>query len=216
IANHEQNAVSRDRLSEELSPDGRPLVALLPGSRFQEVKVMLPVMLSMSREFPEYRFVVGEAGSLPVEIYDELCLGYDVGRIRARTYDLLSVAYAAAVTSGTASLEAALFGVPLVIGYKAGYLSYHIARRIVKIRYIGLANLIMDKPVLKELIQGEYSTRNLIREMQRLLNDQEYRQRILRNLDELRECLGGPGASERAAHLIYDHLTDNSHSDALP
>lgn len=213
IASHHHKVEDSARLLTELSADGRPVVALLPGSRVQEVKVMLPVMLRMSKAFPEQRFIVGEASALPVALYDELCRGYDVGRLRARTYDLLSVATAAAVTSGTASLEAALFRVPLVIGYKAGFLSYQIARRIVKIRFIGLANLIMDRAVLKELIQGDYNTRNLKQEMARLLRDNEYRERILSDLDELREKLGGPGASQRAAKLVFGHLCENKMSD---
>jgi len=206
IARHRECQADPAALQREFSPDGRPVVALLPGSRLQEVRAMLPTMLEMSLRFPAYRFVVGEAASLPPGLYDQLCQGYPVQRVRSRTYELLSVAYAAAVTSGTASLEAALYKVPEVICYKAGYFSYQIARRIVKVRFIGLANLIMDRGILLELIQSDFNPTLLEQEMERLLHDDAYRKGILDDLEELRERLGGPGASARTAQLIVEHL----------
>lgn len=208
IRNYREEAPSKEAIREEFSPEGKPVVSLLPGSRKQEVGVMLPVMLGLSRDYPEYQFVVGEASSLEKSFYDEICAGYPVMRARSRTYDLLSVSHAAAVTSGTASLETALFGVPEVICYKGSKISYEIARRIVRISYIGLANLIMDRSIIKELIQDEMSYPMLKAEMHKLLFSEEYRSGMKEDFAFLREKLGGTGASSRAAGIITDYLAE--------
>ena len=140
-----------------------PLIALLPGSRKQEILMKLPVMLEASREFHDFQFVVAEAPGQDAAFYDEVLKNYPrAGRIRNQTYSLLMHARAACVTSGTATLETALFGVPEVICYKGSNISYQIAKRLIKVKFISLVNLIMDKPVVKELIQEEMNVQNIV------------------------------------------------------
>ncbi len=188
--------------------DQRPLVAMLPGSRKQEILKKLPVMLEASRSFPDYRFVVAEAPGQDPAFYDELLSPYPgVGRVRNRTYSLLLHAKAACVTSGTATLETALFGVPEVICYKGSAISYQIARRLIRVKYISLVNLIMDRPVVKELIQEELTVPNLVRELKLLLTDQEVKARILADYAGLRNLLAREGnASAKAAESIIGFL----------
>jgi lipid-A-disaccharide synthase len=181
-----------------------PLVALLPGSRKQEILKKLPVMLEASRAFPDYQFVVAEAPGLDSDFYDEILKNYPrAGRVRNQTYALLMHAEAACVTSGTATLETALFGVPEVICYKGSSISYQIAKRLIKVKYISLVNLIMDKPVVKELIQHDMNVANIITELKNLLEDAKTRDRIHKDYSDLRSLLSQDGnASEKAAELI--------------
>lgn len=186
------------------SDDGRKIIALLPGSRKQEIKAMLQTMLEMPKRFPEYRFVVAGAPSQAVEYYRSLGLG-DAELLMNKTYDLLSISHAACVTSGTATLETALFNVPEVVCYKGNAMSYQIAKRLVKVKYISLVNLIADKEVVKELIQGEMSVRQLEGELRKIV-DGPARESMLKEYTDLFEKLGGPGASQRAADIIVNDL----------
>ena len=186
--------------------DGRPVVALLPGSRRQELARMLPLMVAVSRRFPEVRFVMAAAPSLPEELYAQAIGNAPITLVTGRTYDLLRHARAALVTSGTATLETALFGVPEVVCYKSGALNVWIARRLVDIRFISLVNLIMDREVVRELIQSELTVDNLSAELERLLADGPYRERMLADLAELRDRLGGPGASAKVASMLWKSL----------
>ncbi|HTB26099.1 MAG TPA: lipid-A-disaccharide synthase [Puia sp.] len=183
-----------------------PLVALLPGSRKQEILKKLPVMLEASRAFPDYQFVVAEAPGLDSDFYDEILKNYPLaGRVRNQTYALLMHAQAACVTSGTATLETALFDVPEVICYKGSSISYQIAKRLIKVKYISLVNLIMDKPVVKELIQDEMNVANIISELKNLLTDAKTRDRIHKDYSDLRALLSQDGnASAKAAQLIVE------------
>src|SRR5579863_2333730 len=183
-----------------------PLIALLPGSRKQEILMKLPVMLEASRQFPDFQFVVAEAPGQDSAFYDEVLKNYPkAGRIRNQTYSLLMHARAACVTSGTATLETALFGVPEVICYKGSSISYQIAKRLIKVKYISLVNLIMDKPVVKELIQDEMNVENIITELKNLLTDAKTRDRIQKDYADLRTLLSQEGnASEKAAQLIIE------------
>ncbi|HEY4335257.1 MAG TPA: lipid-A-disaccharide synthase, partial [Puia sp.] len=150
----------------------KPIIALLPGSRKQEILKKLPVMLEVSKFFPGYQFVVAQAPGQDQSFYNELLTPYpDVATVCNQTYPLLQKAHAACVTSGTATLETALFGVPEVVCYKGSAISYQIARRLIKVKYISLVNLIMDKPIVKELIQDDLTPANLRRELDSLLND---------------------------------------------
>lgn len=150
----------------------KPVVALLPGSRKQEVAVKLPVMLEASKAFPQLQFIVAKATSLEDEFYEELMRPYpSVLSVKNDTYSLLSQSTAALVTSGTATLETALFGVPQVVCYKGSAISYAIAKRLVKVKYISLVNLIMDKPVVKELIQADFTVKNTIEELKKVVGD---------------------------------------------
>ena len=188
----------------------KPIVALLPGSRKQEVALKLPVMLAVSKYFPEYQFIVAQAPSLDDTFFAPLLEGYPgVQTIRNNTYGLLTQASAALVTSGTATLETALFGVPEAVCYKGDQISYEIARRLIKVKYISLVNLIMDKPVVKELIQGEMNVEALKQELEKILTEADYRQRILADYAALWNILSQGGhASDTAAGIIYRYVKD--------
>ncbi|PWT94936.1 MAG: lipid-A-disaccharide synthase [Bacteroidetes bacterium] len=185
-----------------------PIVALLPGSRKQEILMKLPLMLAVSKYFPDYKFVVAKAPSLEDNFYAEIMKGYsNVEAVSGRTYDVLIRAKAALVTSGTATLETALFGVPEVVCYKGNRISYEIAKRIIKIKYISLVNLIMDKPVVRELIQNALTVENCRKALNLILNDQEHITRIKSDYFELRNILSQGGhASSNAAHAISRFL----------
>jgi lipid-A-disaccharide synthase len=181
-----------------------PVIALLPGSRKQEIEKKLPVMLEVSKAFPGYQFVVAQAPSLDSEFYHTYTEQYpNVSIVNNRTYDLLIQSKAALVTSGTATLETALFGVPEVVCYKGSEISYQIAKRVISIKYISLVNLIMDKEVVKELIQQEMNVANLSTELNKLLNDAGRKQQIRQDYAQLQNILGAGGdASAKAAAII--------------
>ena len=185
--------------------DDRPVIALLPGSRKQEIAKMLSVMLSVVDDFPDYQFVIAGAPSQEYAFYEQFLNKKSIHFVSNKTYDLLSIAHAALVTSGTATLETALFKVPEVVCYKGGWISYQIAKRIITLKYISLVNLIMDKEVVKELIQGDFNKKNIKTELQKIL-DPAHRKRLLEEYNTLEEKLGGKGASENTAQLIIKHL----------
>ncbi|MFN8289909.1 MAG: lipid-A-disaccharide synthase [Chitinophagaceae bacterium] len=183
----------------------KEIIALLPGSRKQEIMKKLPVMLEVSRSFPGYQFMVAKAPGVEESFYDEMLKPFtNVSYVSNRTYDLLMQSAAALVTSGTATLETALFGVPEVVCYKGSWLSYQIGKRLVKVKYISLVNLIMDKLVVKELIQENMTSPNLIGELHSLLEDSEKRNALQENYNELRKKLseGGPASANAAASII--------------
>jgi lipid-A-disaccharide synthase len=187
---------------------GKPIIALLPGSRRQEVAKKLPIMLAVSKEFPEYQFTVAKTSSLDEEFYSQFLNVYpNASSVKDQTYSLLSQATAALVTSGTATLETALFGVPEVVCYKGSAVSYQIAKRLISIKYISLVNLIMDKPVVKELIQNELTVTNLVSELKSILGDENKRMQILNDYTALQNILQKEGnASARAAQEIIGFL----------
>ncbi|WP_297333737.1 lipid-A-disaccharide synthase [Flavobacterium sp.] len=201
-----RKATDTKAFKNEFGLDSRPVIALLPGSRKQEISKMLSVMLSVTDSFPDYQFVIAGAPSQEYDFYKQFLNNKNVHFISNRTYDLLSVAHAALVTSGTATLETALFKVPEVVCYKGSWVSYQIAKRIITLKYISLVNLIMDREVVKELIQDEFNTKNLKVELQKIL-DPAHREKLLKDYDLLEEKLGGAGASATTANLIFKHLT---------
>ncbi|MCA6069345.1 lipid-A-disaccharide synthase [Chryseobacterium sp. RG1] len=181
----------------------KEIIALLPGSRKQEVEKMLEMMLSVRPYFKDYQFVIAGAPSLPKEFYEKY-VDENVHFVSNRTYDLLRCSKAALVTSGTATLETALLNVPEVVCYRGSKVSYAIAKRLVKnIKYISLVNLIMDREVVKELIQNDLNTKNLVEELKKMLAGDK-RDEVLKNYELLREKLGGKGASENAADVILN------------
>ncbi|HEV2354865.1 MAG TPA: lipid-A-disaccharide synthase [Puia sp.] len=190
---------------------GKPIIALLPGSRKQEILKKLPVMLETSRYFPEYQFIVAQAPGQEASFYAGLLQPYpNVGAVSNQTYSLLSRARAAVVTSGTATLETALFGVPEIVCYKGSPVSYQIARRLIKVKYISLVNLIMDKLVVKELIQDQLTAENLRRGLDDLLQNDGCQQQLREDYRRLKELLSqGGNASANAAASIIEFL--NSH-----
>ncbi|MEN8187128.1 MAG: lipid-A-disaccharide synthase [Bacteroidota bacterium] len=184
----------------------KPIIAILPGSRTQEITKMLSVMLKMVPKFSDYQFVIAGAPSQELSFYKSFIPNNDVAVIENKTYDLLSVSYAALVTSGTATLETAIFKVPQVVCYKAGTISYKIAKLLVKnIKYISLVNLILDKEAVTELIQDDFNEERLEKELQKIL-DTKGREEMFEDYYELEKRLGGKGASERTAELIFKNL----------
>ena len=204
--------VSMEMFKRENGLDERPIIALLPGSRKQEIAKMLSVMLSVVGSYHPYQFVIAGAPSLGYDFYRQFIREENVHFVSGKTYDLLSHAHAALVTSGTATLETALFRVPEVVCYRGNWISYQIAKRVISLKYISLVNLIMDAPVVTELIQGDLNTRNLKVELDKLL-DPAYRDKLQRDYQALRERLGNEGASRRTAQAIYDSLQDKRHND---
>ena len=184
------------------------IIALLPGSRQQEILKKLPIMLEVAKHFPDHQFVVAKAPGLDESFYAGLLAPYNnVSSVKDKTYELLMRSKAALVTSGTATLETALFGVPEIICYKGGAISYQIAKRLIKIKFIGLVNLIMNKEVVKELIQDELTVENLRYELNELLNNPSKQKQVKEDYTALKNLLSKGGhASANAVSIIYDHL----------
>lgn len=183
---------------------GREIVALLPGSRKQEISKKLPVMLEVSRDFPDHQFIIAKAPGVEEEFYSSLIKDYpNVSHVSNQTYALLMQAKAALVTSGTATLETALFGVPEVVCYKGSPISYQIAKRVIKVKYISLVNLIMDRLVVHELIQHDLTPKNLSAELRQLLFDESRQKELEKDYADLKALLSqGGNASAKAAKEI--------------
>lgn len=203
IADRKQ--VSEANFRNEYNLNNKKIIALLPGSRKQEITKMLSVMLSLIDNFSQYQFVIAGAPSQDLSFYQQIIGNRNVLFINNKTYDLLSVSYAAIVASGTATLETALFKVPQVVCYKAGSISYQIAKRIITLKFISLVNLIMDKEAVKELIQDDFNKKNLKVELSNIL-DVSSRKKMFLNYLELEKKLGGKGASNKVAKLIISNL----------
>ncbi|SNR14843.1 lipid-A-disaccharide synthase [Tenacibaculum jejuense] len=204
IVDREQ--VDEDEFRKTHNLGTKEIIALLPGSRKQEITKMLNTMLLMVDKFPEYQFVVAGAPSQTRSFYETFLKGNNVKFVDNKTYDLLSISHTALVTSGTATLETALFKVPQVVCYKGSWLSYQIAKRIITLDYISLVNLIMDREVVKELIQNEFNEFTLEQELQLLLEENK-RKALFLDYFELEEKLGGKGASKKVANSIIESLT---------
>ncbi len=200
----EENTENITTLSSVNSQLSTNIIALLPGSRKQEIAKKLPIMLSVASYFPDYTFVVAKAPGLEDEFYTPfLNAAPNVTSVRNQTYDLLMKSHAALVTSGTATLETALFGVPEVVCYKGNNISYQIAKKLINIKYISLVNLIMDKLIVKELIQNELTTENLVRELKLITHNTDHRQKMIADYSALKELLSkGGNASTQAAQQI--------------
>jgi lipid-A-disaccharide synthase len=199
IQNHPFKDAALFRKENQLSE--KPIIAILPGSRKQEITKMLSVMQSVVGNFKEYQFVIAGAPSLEFSFYKDFITHENIKFVSNSTYDLLSNATAALVTSGTATLETALFKVPEVVCYRSSWISYQIAKRVITLKYISLVNLILDQKVVAELIQGKCNPRRIRRELSKVF-EPTYRQVMLQKYDELEKKLGGKGASEKTARLI--------------
>lgn len=202
---HNRPKTDEASFRKENNLDERKIIAILPGSRKQEISKMLSIMLSIVGDFPDYQFVIAGAPSQEYHFYEQFLTTKNVKFVSNKTYDLLSISIAALVTSGTATLETALFKVPEVVCYKGSWASYQIAKRIITLKYISLVNLIMDEEVVTELIQEKLNPKNLKTELSKLLED-SYRKALLQKYDELESKLGGVGASEKTAKLILKEL----------
>jgi lipid-A-disaccharide synthase len=185
----------------------KPIIALLPGSRSQEIRAKLPVMLQMIPHFPQYEFIIAQASAQPDSLYTAIMGTLKVKMVKADTYNLLRQSAAALVTSGTATLETALFGVPEVVCYKGNSISFWLAKKLVRIKYISLVNLIMDKPVIKELIQEDLNELALKEALDSLLYDEAYKKELQKDYAELWHKLGNTHASDKAASEIISLIS---------
>lgn len=182
------------------------IVALLPGSRKMELKGVVPIMAGVARLNPDLQFVVAGVQTLPSELYAPFHSVPNIRIIFESTYDLLSNASAALVTSGTATLETALFKVPEALVYKTTVIEEAIVRSLIKVKYIGLVNLILDKNVVRELYQKDMTVENLNAELNRLLNDSSYRTNMLSEYEKMYHILDTGSASENAGKLMVSYL----------
>ncbi len=200
----EPNILFRDE--HKLSGKQQKLVALLPGSRQSELVKIIPLMVKVVEANPDLQFVVAAVKSMPAHLYQPVSRFRNVHLIFDSTYDLLAHAHAAMVTSGTATLETALFKVPQVVVYKANRVEYFLARLMIKVEFVSLVNLIVNKEAIRELIQKEATPENAIVEMRRLVHDNYYRSRMVRDYEQLRRILDTGSASENAARLMVGYL----------
>ncbi len=187
----------------------KKIIALLPGSRKQEVEKMLKLMVDIQIKFSDYQFVIAGVSNLPMEFYQPF-LNESIKIVTDQTYDLLSKSTAALVTSGTATLETALFGIPQVVCYKTSELSYKIAKLVIKVPYISLVNLVAQKEVVKELIQDELTIENLSIELNKILKDTDFRNKQIIDYKQVKESLGDVGASEQTGRRIVEILRSSN------
>ena len=197
-----------DRVSfiEKNKLDQRPIIAVLPGSRKQEIERMFSIMLDVVNDFKNYQFVIAGTTNLPKEAY-QMAVDKGLKVVFGQTYALMHNAHAGIIKSGTSTLESALFRLPQVVCYKGGTVSYSIAKMVVggRVKYIGLPNLILDKPVVKELIQTDLTSKNLKEELTKIISG-PVREEMLTEYDGLIKLLGNSGASKKVARLMYDHI----------
>ncbi len=184
----------------------KKIIALLPGSRKQEVEKMLNLMVATQSKFPEYQFVIAGVGNLSLDFYKPF-LNENIKLVIDQTYDLLSHSTAALVTSGTATLETALFGVPQVVCYKTSNISYQIGKWVIKVPYISLVNLVAQNEVVKELIQDDLTIGNLSNELDKIINNQAFRNQQILDYKQVKESLGEVGASEKTGRRIVEILS---------
>ncbi|MBN2614359.1 MAG: lipid-A-disaccharide synthase [Bacteroidales bacterium] len=200
----EEQHLSRAGFLEKNKLPDKPVIALLPGSRMQEITNILSYMVKLSADFPDYQFVIGGVNSVPKETYN---VAQNLKVVFGQTHDLLRSAEAALVTSGTATLETALLGTPQVVCYKTSALTYAVGRMLVNVSFISLVNLIMKKEVVRELLQQEFTLKNLKSELTKILSP-EGRETMKSEYQKLRSLLGESGASKKAAGVIQDFLSD--------
>ena len=207
VENFNQVRLTKDEFLNKNKLSQVPIISILPGSRKQEIKVKLPIMLDAVKSLKNYQIVIAGAPNQTAKMYEEFeAQGCKI--IFGQTYDLLSNSEAAIVTSGTATLETAILNIPEVVCYKGSWISYFIARSLIKINYISLVNLIMDQQIVRELIQGECNPFKIREELDLLLYDKNYREVMLSNFEIMREKLGGQGASKKVAHSLLKTISE--------
>ncbi len=204
-----EKRISKEEFITHNKLNNKPIIALLAGSRIHEIKRLLPEMLEVSKHYPHYQFVVAGAPSIKEGFYKDIIKTADISIVYDQTYQLLSHAHAAIVTSGTATLETGLFRVPQVVIYKFQTLSFLLARPFIWVKYFSLVNIIMDKDIVKEILQFGIA-RKVKDEMDKILNNKEYYETMLKNYDELINFVGKPGTSERTAKHMYNLLSGNN------
>lgn len=197
-----EKQISKEAFLKENKLSNKPIIALLPGSRKQEVVVMLQTMLKLVDGYPEHQFIIAGVSTLNKDYYNDIIGNKKVKLLLDNTNNILKFADAALVTSGTATLETALIGTPEVVCYKGGRISYEIAKRVVNVKYISLVNLIMDKEVVVELIQSDFNHKSLKSALNDILFNENKRSQIIEDYKTLKTALGNKGASMRAADII--------------
>ncbi len=209
VGNPSVEIIQKEKQKENPLKFSKKIIALLPGSRKQEIEMMLPIMLKAIEKFKDYEIVIAQAPNLETNLYEKyLHPNSSIQLIQHQTYNILKLASAAIVTSGTATLETALFGVPQVVCYKANLFSYKIAKFLIKIKYISLVNLILEKSAVKELIQNEMTADNIYRELNLLLNDDNRKKEIETDYLKLSTLLSEGNANEKAAEIIYQSVLE--------
>lgn len=204
LAKRKEELLTPEEFRKQYDLADKPIIALLPGSRKREIRTKLPIMLTVVDHFPDYQFVIAGSETIDEAMYQKYTQG-KVKVIFGRTYGILNNATAALVTSGTATLETALFRVPQVVCYKPGWLTYHLLRHIISIKYICMVNLILDRKVVEELIEGQLNEKQLVKELKAILAE-EKRDVMVEAYNELEQKLGGTGASERVAERMIAAL----------
>jgi len=187
----------------------KKIIALLPGSREQEIKKILPIITSITNEYEEYQFIIAGVKHFDRAFYEKYSFNKNIDIIYDDTYNLLFSAEAAIVTSGTATLETALAKVPQIVCYKGNRLSYLIAKKLVNVKYISLVNLIMDKLVVKELIQMDLTVNNIKEELDKIINDRNYRDNMINNYEMLIRKINSDNAAKKAAMIINNFIYQN-------
>lgn len=205
---HEDYSQTFKEFIAEHNLDDRPKVGLLAGSRRQEIRLMLPVMIEVSHFFPNYQFIIAGAPGIELEFYKKYIGAHNIPILFNNTYEILKQSKAALVTSGTATLETALLNVPQIVCYHTniGNLLYAIGRKIIKVRWLSLVNLILGYEAVKELTQSTFKKEYLVKELEALLHNKTYRNKVLADYQQLKEKIGKPGASQRAAQEIFTDL----------
>lgn len=205
IEEKKKHFVSKEEFYKKNELPQKPLIAVLPGSRVQEIERMMQIMLNVKDHFSAYEFVIAASSNLSSQYYYDL-KKRGVHVVFNQTYELMNYATAGIIKSGTSTLESALFNLPQVVCYKAGSLSFAIAKKLVDIKYISLVNLILDRPAVKELVQTDLTAENIRIELDLILNNTKHREHILSEYADLYTKLGGLGASKRMAELLYSDL----------
>ncbi|HEX2919919.1 MAG TPA: lipid-A-disaccharide synthase [Bacteroidales bacterium] len=210
VAKRSSSMPSKDEIRKSLGIDVKPVIALLAGSRKHEIEFNLPEMLKIIPEFPGFRFIIAGVKNIDDSIYNEIISGHDVKLVKEATYELLYLADAAIVTSGTATLEAALHGTPQVVCYKGDFISMLIGWMVIRVKHISLVNLIMNEEVVKELLQYDLTKESLVKELKAILPGGERREKMLIQYGELKNILGAEGASGRIAFEMIKELRKKS------
>lgn len=205
ISSHPFNEITREEFLNRYNLPDKPYIALLAGSRKGEIEYMMPRLIEVEKRLPQYRFILAAAPSMEISFYEKYLEGSSISVIKGDTYSILKHAHSAVVNSGTASLEAAIIGTPQVVCYGGSEISYQIAKRLVKVKYISLANLILDKQAFKELIQHDCTPSRIVEELHKTFSGRR-REKMLSDYVKLRERLGGEGASYKVAKSMVEEL----------
>ena len=209
IESEKEKQVNRDDFSRKHGLSNKPLIAVLPGSRKQEISGMLPLMSKIQKKFPNYEFVIAGTSIFPLAYYQQYLQSDEIKVIFDDTHALMRQAHSGIIKSGTSTLESAIYNLPQLVCYKGSAISIWIASKVAKVKFISLPNLILNEPVLTELIQNEFNEEKLIYYLELLVSDSDYRKKILSDYDRLRKLLGGPGASFRVAETMIKLLNSS-------